>query len=156
MKLFTGLKQIREFERRQLPFLKSVVDFDIVIEIGYAEEQEQLLTLKQLFLLNLSSRTTVRRKLARLIDQGIVMRRKHANDHRASLLTISASTVKLLSKYCGTVTSISACHFKEAAESLSGGPGRQNLKKERAYRAGFMGSIGCAAFLNLTISATRP
>ena len=112
MKLFTGLKQIREFERRQLPFLKSVLDFDIVIEIGYAEELGQSLTLKQLFLLNLSSRSTVRRKLARLIEQGIVMRRKHANDHRASLLTISASSVKLLGKYCGTLTSISACHFK--------------------------------------------
>ena len=111
MKLFTGLRQIREFERRQLPFLKSVIDFDIVIEIGYAEEQEQPLTLKQLFLLKLSSRTTVRRKLARLIEQGIVMRRKHANDHRTSLLTISASTVRLLGKYCGTVTTISACHF---------------------------------------------
>jgi len=112
MKLFTGLKQIREFERRQLPFLRSVVDFDIVIEIGYAEEQEQPLTLKQLFLMSLSSRTTVRRKLARLIEQGIVTRRKQASDHRASLLTISASTVKLLGKYCSTVTSISACHFK--------------------------------------------
>ena len=112
MKLFTGLKKIREFERVQLPFLKSVVDFDIVIEIGYAEEQEQPLTLKQLFLLKLSSRTTVRRKLARLIEQGIVMRRKHAKDNRASLLTISVSTVRLLGKYCGTVTTISACHFK--------------------------------------------
>ena len=112
MKLFTGLRKIREFERQQLSFLKSVVDFDIVIEIGYAEEEEQPLTLKQLFLLNLSSRTTVRRKLARLIEQGIVARRKHANDQRASLLTISASTVKVLAKYCGTVTSISACHFK--------------------------------------------
>jgi len=112
MKLFTGLKQIREFERRQLPFLKTVVDFDIVIEIGYAEEEGQPLTLKQLFLLNISSRTTVRRKLARLIEQGIVIRRKYVNDHRASLLTISASTVRLLSKYCGTLTSISACHFK--------------------------------------------
>ena len=112
MKLFAGLKKIREFERGQLPFLKSVVDFDIVVEIGYAEEQEQPLTLKQLFLMNITSRTTVRRKLARLIEQGIVKRRKHADDHRASLLTISASTVKLLGKYCGTVTSISACHFK--------------------------------------------
>jgi hypothetical protein len=113
MKLFTGLKKIREFERRQLPFLKSVVDFDIVIEIGYAEEQQgQPLTLKQLFLLNISSRTTVRRKLARLIEQGIVIRRKHANDHRASLLIISPSTVKLLSKYGGTLTSISTVHFK--------------------------------------------
>ena len=112
MKLFTGLKKIREFERLQLPFLKSVVDFDIVIEIGYAEEQGQPLTLKQLFLLNISSRTTVRRKLARLIEQGIVMRRKHANDRRASLLTISASSVKLLGKYGGALTSISALHFK--------------------------------------------
>ena len=58
------IEKIRDFERRQLPFLKTVVDFDIVIEIGYAEEQGQSLTLKQLFLLNLSSRTTVRRKLA--------------------------------------------------------------------------------------------
>ena len=107
-----GTEKIREFERRQLPFLKSVVDFDIVIEIGYAQEQGQPLTLKPLFLLNLSSRTTVRRKLARLIEQGIVIRRKHANDHRASLLVISPSVVKLLSKYGGTLTSISTSHFK--------------------------------------------
>src|SRR5450830_521459 len=111
-KLFTGLKKIREFERLQLPFLKSVADFDIVIEIGYAEEQGQALKLKQLFLLNISSRTTVRRKLARLIDQGIVIRRKHVNDRRACLLIISPSSVKLLGKYGGALTSISALHFK--------------------------------------------
>ena len=85
MKLFTGLRKIREFEKLQLPFLKSVVDFDIVIEIGYAEEEGQPLTLKQLFLLNISSRTTVRRKLARLIEQGIVFRRKHFSfQHQAA------------------------------------------------------------------------
>ena len=50
MKLFTGLKKIREFERLRLPFVKSIFDFDIVIEIGYAEEQGEPLTLKQLFL----------------------------------------------------------------------------------------------------------
>ncbi len=112
MKILTGLKKIRDFERRQLPFLKTVVDFDIVIEIGYAEEQGQSLTLKQLFLMNLSSRTTVRRKLAALIERGIVMRRKQANDHRASLFTIAPSIVKVLGKYGGTLTSISTLHFK--------------------------------------------
>jgi hypothetical protein len=112
MKIFTGLKKIRDFERRQLPFLKTVVDFDIVVEIGYAQEQGQSLTLKQLFLLDLSSRTTVRRKLATLIERGIVMRRKQTNDHRASLFTISPSIVKVLGKYGGTLTSISALHFK--------------------------------------------
>jgi hypothetical protein len=112
MKLFTGLKKIREFERLQLPFLKSVFDFDIVIEIGYAEEQGLPLTLKQLFLLNICSRTTVRRKLAKLIEQGMVIRRKHANDHRASVLMISPSSVKLLGKYSGTLMTISVSHFK--------------------------------------------
>jgi DNA-binding MarR family transcriptional regulator len=112
MKLFTGLKKIRDFERRHLPFLRSVIDFDIVIEIGYAEEQGQPLTLKQLLLLNICSRTTVRRKLATLIEQGIIIRRKHANDHRASLLMIAPSGVKLLSKYGGTLTSISMAHFQ--------------------------------------------
>ncbi len=112
MKLFTGLKKIREFERRHLPFLRSVIDFDIVIEIGYAEEQGQPLTLKHLLLLNICSRTTVRRTLATLIEQGIIIRRKHANDHRASLLMIAPSGVKLLSKYGGTLTTISVSHFQ--------------------------------------------
>ena len=112
MKLFTGLKKIREFERRHLPFLRSVIDFDMVIEIGYAEEQGQPLKLKQLLLLNICSRTTLRRKLATLIEQGIIIRRKHANDHRANLLMIAPSGVKLLSKYGGTLTSISVSHFQ--------------------------------------------
>ena len=112
MKLFTGLKKIREFERLQLPFFRSLVDFDIIIEIGYAEEQAQPLTLKQLLLLNIGSRATVRRKLATLIAQGVVIRRKHANDNRASLLMISPSSIKLLSKYGGTLTSIAMSHFK--------------------------------------------
>jgi hypothetical protein len=112
MKLFTGLKKIRDFEKQQLPFLRSVFDLDIVIEIGYAEEQAQPLTLKQLLLLNIGSRATVRRKLATLIAQGVVIRRKHANDNRASLLMISPSSIKLLSKYGGTLTSIAMSHFK--------------------------------------------
>lgn len=112
MKLFTGLKKIREFERRHLPFLRSIIDLDIVIEIGYAEEQGQPLTLKQLLLLNICSRTTLRRKLATLIEQGIIIRRKHPDDHRAGLLMIAPSGVKLLSKYAGTLTSISVSHFQ--------------------------------------------
>ena len=112
MKLFTGLRKIRDYQRAQLPFLKSVIDFDIVIEIGYAEEEGHPLTLKHLFLLNVSSRTTVRRKLAKLIEQGVIVRRKHANDLRATLLIISPACIKLLSKYGGTLTSISALHFK--------------------------------------------
>jgi hypothetical protein len=112
MKVFAGLRKIREFEKLQLPFLKSVVDFDIVIEIGYSEEQGQPLTLKQLFLMEICSRTTVRRKLAALIEQGIIIRRKQTTDQRASLLVISPSSVKLLSKYGGAIATISVSNFK--------------------------------------------
>lgn len=74
MKLFAALRKIREFERLQLPFLNSLIDFDIIIEIGFAAEQKQPLTPKQLFLLHLGSLTTVRRRLTKLVDQGIVTR----------------------------------------------------------------------------------
>jgi DNA-binding MarR family transcriptional regulator len=112
MKLFTGLRKIRGFQRLQLPFLNTLSDFDIVIEIGYAEELGNPLTLKQLFLLKICSRTTVRRKLARLIDQGVVVPRKHSTDRRATLLLISPSTIKLLTRYGGALTAISKTHFR--------------------------------------------
>ena len=91
-----------------MPFLKSMVDFDIVVEVGYAEEEGRPLTLKQLLLLNHNSRTTVRRRLAHLIEQGIVRRRKNANDRRSSLLSVSSPSLKLFDRYHGTLTSIFA------------------------------------------------
>ena len=112
MKLFAALRKIREFERLQLPFLKSVIDFDIVIEIGYAEEEGQPLTLKQLYLMKITSRSTVRRRLARLIEQGIVTRRKQTTDQRAVILTVSSSSLKLLGKYGGALSAISTAILK--------------------------------------------
>jgi hypothetical protein len=112
MKLFTGLRKIRKLERVQLPFLKSVFDFDIVVEIGYAEEIGQPLSLKRFYLLNICSRSTSRRKLARLVDQGTIIRRKDASDNRATRLLVSPSAVKMLSKYGGMLISITASHFK--------------------------------------------
>jgi hypothetical protein len=112
MKLFTGLKKIRDLERLQLPFLKSVIDWDIVVEIGYEEEHGRALTLKGLYLLDICSRGTMRRKLANLIDQGIISRRRQTSDRRTSLLLISPGTVRLLGKYCGGLATISASHFK--------------------------------------------
>jgi len=99
MKLYATLRKIREFERLQLPFLKSIIDFDIVIEIGYAEEQKQLLTPKQLFLLKLGSPTTVRRRMVKLIGQGIVRTRTNTKDRRSAILTLAPATHRLLSKY---------------------------------------------------------
>lgn len=99
---------MREFERLQLPFFKSLIDFDLIIEIGYAQEQEKPLTPKQLFLLKISSVTTVRRRLAKLTEQGIVRRRTNANDRRSDILTLASSSLKLLGRYGSFLTSLSA------------------------------------------------
>ena len=107
MKLFESLRKIREFERLQLPFLRSVIDFDIIIEIGYAEEQKRPLTPKQLFLLKLGSLTTVRRRLRKLEEQGIITRRANKDDRRSAFLAIHSSSLKLLGRYGRLLTSIS-------------------------------------------------
>jgi len=107
MKLFATLRKVREFERLQLTFLRSLIDFDIIIEIGYAEEQKQPLTPKQLFLLHLGSVTTVRRRLAKLVDKGIVTRRTNAKDRRSEHLAIGSASIKLLAKYGKLLTTAS-------------------------------------------------
>ncbi len=99
MKLFAALRKIRDFERAQLTFIKSLVDFDIIIEIGFAQEQKRPLTPKQLPLLGVGSATTVRRRLAELTEKGIVRRNTNANDHRSDILTISPRSLKLLGRY---------------------------------------------------------
>jgi DNA-binding MarR family transcriptional regulator len=112
MKLFAGLRKIREFEKLRLPFLKSMIDFDIVIEIGYQEECGEPLTLKRLYLLEVCSPGTMRRKLARLTSRGIVIRQPHPTDGRASLLLIAPSALKLIGKYSSAIASAASLHFR--------------------------------------------
>jgi hypothetical protein len=104
--LFSTLKKIRHFERVQLPFIRSLVDFDIIIEIGYAQENKTAFTPKQLFLSKLGSVTSVRRRLAILTAQGIVFRHANTKDHRSELLTLSPASLKLFEKYGGVIAGI--------------------------------------------------
>jgi hypothetical protein len=104
--LFARLRKKREFERLQMPFINSLLDFDIIIEIGYAEEQKKAITPKQLFLLELGSVTTVRRRLAKLTADGVVARHANTRDHRSELLTLSSSTLRVLEKYGSLLLSI--------------------------------------------------
>jgi DNA-binding MarR family transcriptional regulator len=104
--LFARLREKRQFERLQMPFIGSLLDFDIIIEIGYAQEQKEEITPKQLFLLKLGSVTTVRRRLAKLTARGIVARHANARDHRSEFLTLSASTLRVLEKYGNLLLSI--------------------------------------------------
>jgi hypothetical protein len=104
--LFATLKKIRDFEKLEFPFIKSLIDFDIIIDIGFAQEQGKALTPKQLFLLKIGSITTVRRRLAALVHQGIIHRQTNKLDHRSDVLTISPGTLRILDRYAAVLASI--------------------------------------------------
>jgi hypothetical protein len=120
MKLFAGFMKMREYQRGQLPLLRSIVEWDIVIEIGYAEERGHPITLKQLLLLNICSRNTLRRKLAQLIGQQIVLRRQNSHDRRANMLVISPGTLRLLTRYGQMLKTIAGAHFKRGSQVAKG------------------------------------
>lgn len=97
--LFAKLRAIRAFEKRNLPFLATLEDFDLVREIGYHQEQGAPLTMKQLYLLDVASLATVQRRLRRLRELGLVQQLRSASDGRALELHLAPRLLKLLARY---------------------------------------------------------
>ena len=95
MTTFAKLRELRVFQRRQLPSLHSIEDFDVVLEIGYHQDLGHPLTLKRLFLQNVGSIATVQRRLGRLKRLGIVQQTRSARDRRNLELTVSPEIRRL-------------------------------------------------------------
>jgi hypothetical protein len=89
MKTFHVLKELHEFRRRHLPFLKTVEDMELVREIGLHQARGRPLTLKTLFLQGIGSIATVQRRLSRLKGLGVIQRSRAAHDKRILHLTIA-------------------------------------------------------------------
>ena len=94
MNAFSVLRRFRALQRSRLPFLKTIVDFDLVIEIGYCQEMGMPITLKQLFLADIGPAATVQRRLARLKAQGVVLQARSDRDRRVVQLVISADVIR--------------------------------------------------------------
>ena len=93
MKVFHHLREIIRFERHHLPFIETVEDRNIAAHIGYHDTlSEEPLTLKILYLLGIGSIATIQRRLARLVDMGVVVKRRHGEDRRSLTLHLSAAT----------------------------------------------------------------
>jgi DNA-binding MarR family transcriptional regulator len=95
MTTFGKLHEMRAFQRRQLPLLHSIEDFDVIVEIGYYEDLGRPLTLKRLFLQNVGSVATVQRRLSRLKRLGIVLQTRSRQDRRNLELTVSPEVRRL-------------------------------------------------------------
>lgn len=95
MSTFGKLHELRAFQRRQLPLLHSIEDFDVLVEIGFHEDLGRPLTLKGLFLQNIGSIATVQRRLSRLKRLGVVLQTRSTRDRRNLELTVSPEVRRL-------------------------------------------------------------
>jgi|SRR5579871_5753440 len=93
------LHGFRDFEKRQLHFLRTLEDRDLVCEIGYHQGARMPLTMKQLFLLDVGSVATVQRRLRQLRQLGLIQQRRCRDDARAVELSLSPKMLAVLARY---------------------------------------------------------
>jgi DNA-binding MarR family transcriptional regulator len=98
-RIFARLRAIRSFRARHLSFLETVVDYDLLLEIGFSQERGHALTMKQLHLLGICSVPTLQRRLRRLRQAGAIVQKKMAHDARAVQLTLSPRVLKVYQRY---------------------------------------------------------
>ncbi len=90
MAIFTRLKRLRQFQRTRLPHLRSIEDFDIVLEVGAAQEYGRPATPKQLAVSGIAPPATIYRRLGRLSALGVIARRFSQRDGRIVELALPA------------------------------------------------------------------
>lgn len=95
MNTFQVLKELHEFRKHHLPFLKTVEDIELLREIGLHQTAGRPLTLKALFLLGIGSVATVQRRLGRLKRLGVVHQTRDPHDKRVLRLSIDPKVLKL-------------------------------------------------------------
>jgi MEDS: MEthanogen/methylotroph, DcmR Sensory domain len=99
MLVFAHLRSLAEFRRRQLPFLTTIEDQDLVREIGHYQVLGAPITMKQLLMLGLGSVATVQRRLQRLKRLGVVQQNHSRDDGRVIELTLSPGCMRVFGKY---------------------------------------------------------
>lgn len=88
----------RAFERKNLQFLETLEDRDLLYEIGH-RQLTQPLTLKEALLLGFGSIATVQRRLRRLRELGAIQTRRSTSDGRAVELLLSPRVLRLFEQY---------------------------------------------------------
>jgi hypothetical protein len=106
MKIFSDLRNVIRLERLHLPFIITLEDRDIAAQIGYHDViRGEPLTLKLLYLLDIGSIATVQRRLARLVGNGVVLKRRHSGDRRALTLHLTAGAKREYQRFATAIAS---------------------------------------------------
>jgi hypothetical protein len=104
--VFANLRAIRAFRKRNLAFLETMVDYDVVLEIGYHQEAGVPLTINRLHALGVCSVPTLQRCLRRLRNASAIRQTKTAKDARVVELTLSPRLLRIYRRYGDLVASV--------------------------------------------------
>lgn len=115
---FYNLWLLSIFQRKHLHMLQTLVDYSIVIEVGFHQKNGNSLTLKQLFLLDLAAASTVQRRLNRLIRLGMIDKEINPADRRMVELKISSNADRLLARYTRLIEQAEASGESSPAEKI--------------------------------------
>lgn len=96
---FQKLKVASISRKLLLPFVKSLLDHDILVAIGAAEETQIPLGYKQLVLLNLAPATTLRRRLNVLLGNRTIRRSTQRDDGRRVCYSLHRKTLAAYQLY---------------------------------------------------------
>jgi len=91
---FKALRDLHEFRRRHLPYLRTIEDVELVREIGFYQSMGTPLALKALFSMGIASAATVQRRLSRLKRLGVVQQTRSHYDKRILELTVSPPVLR--------------------------------------------------------------
>lgn len=98
LKTFRALTALTEFRRRYLPFVQTLDDLDLVLEIGLHQAAGHPIALKALFLKGNGSVATIQRRLTRLKRLGVVAQERAGHDKRVQRLTLSPNIWKVYAR----------------------------------------------------------
>jgi len=95
LKIFDVLTELSDFRRRNLPFIQSLVDLDLMREIGLHQTRNSPLNLDRLLQLKIASSATVQRRLSRLKRLGYVQQAAAEHDGRILYLSLTSKSNRL-------------------------------------------------------------
>ena len=99
MNTFENLHHARLFRTRHLPLLCTLMDLEIVWEIGFHQEAGVPLNAKCLSTPDIGPVATVRRRIYRLNKLGLVLLKPSSRDKRIKNLVLSANLLSALKNY---------------------------------------------------------
>jgi DNA-binding MarR family transcriptional regulator len=115
MHVFEYLQQMRAFERRHLPFVRTMEDLNILYLIGLHQERGTPLTLKQILSFGIGSAATLERRLARLKRLGVVVQARSQIDRRNVELKLSPKISRVFQRYATLIVSSNQTYLSEQA-----------------------------------------